>query len=135
MELAAPSRTRLDGSRSLPSSRDRLLFCVHRCPEPRGSPSIHSEATIIGARSTLSDGRRADRPALRHRLDSALAPTDACSTAIQNPTPTSTTTEQEVLAVADGRISDLKEGLPDNAGNNEASSRNITLDNVVGNYY
>jgi murein DD-endopeptidase MepM/ murein hydrolase activator NlpD len=40
----------------------------------------------------------------------------------------------EVLAVADGRISDLKDGLPDNAGNNEASSRNITLDNVVGNY-
>jgi murein DD-endopeptidase MepM/ murein hydrolase activator NlpD len=36
--------------------------------------------------------------------------------------------------VADGRISDLKEGFPDNAGNNEASSRSITLDNVVGNY-
>jgi hypothetical protein len=40
----------------------------------------------------------------------------------------------EVLAVADGRISDLREDLPDNAGSNEASSRNITLDNVVGNY-
>lgn len=40
----------------------------------------------------------------------------------------------EVLAVADGRISDLKDGLPENAGSNEASSRNITLDNVVGNY-
>jgi murein DD-endopeptidase MepM/ murein hydrolase activator NlpD len=40
----------------------------------------------------------------------------------------------EVLAVAAGRISDLKDGLPDNAGSNEASSRSITLDNVVGNY-
>ncbi len=40
----------------------------------------------------------------------------------------------EVLAVADGRISDLKDGLPENAGSNEASSRNITLENVVGNY-
>lgn len=40
----------------------------------------------------------------------------------------------EVLAVADGRISDLKDGLPDNAGSNEESSRTITLDNVVGNY-
>jgi murein DD-endopeptidase len=40
----------------------------------------------------------------------------------------------EVLAVADGRVSDLKDGLPENAGSNEASSRNITLDNVTGNY-
>jgi murein DD-endopeptidase MepM/ murein hydrolase activator NlpD len=40
----------------------------------------------------------------------------------------------DVLAVADGLISDLKDGFPDNAGNNEASSRSITLDNVVGNY-
>jgi hypothetical protein len=40
----------------------------------------------------------------------------------------------EVLAVADGRISDLKDGLPENAGSNEPGSRHITLDNVVGNY-
>ncbi len=40
----------------------------------------------------------------------------------------------EVLAVADGRISDLKDGLPDNAGQNEENTRNITLDNIVGNY-
>lgn len=40
----------------------------------------------------------------------------------------------EVLAVADGRVADLKGGFPDNAGSNEASSRDITLDNVVGNY-
>lgn len=40
----------------------------------------------------------------------------------------------EVLAVADGRISDLKDGLPENAGRNEPSTRDITLDNLVGNY-
>lgn len=40
----------------------------------------------------------------------------------------------EVLAVADGRVSDLKDGLPDNVGSSERSSRNITLDNVFGNY-
>jgi murein DD-endopeptidase len=40
----------------------------------------------------------------------------------------------EVLAVGDGRISDLKDGLPENAGSNEPSSRAITLDNIVGNY-
>ncbi len=36
--------------------------------------------------------------------------------------------------MADGRISDLKDGLPDNAGQNEENTRNITLDNIVGNY-
>jgi murein DD-endopeptidase len=40
----------------------------------------------------------------------------------------------EVLAVGDGRISDLKDGFPENTGSNEQSSRAITLDNVVGNY-
>jgi hypothetical protein len=40
----------------------------------------------------------------------------------------------EVLAVADGRVSDLKDGLPENIGSNDRSSRHITLDNVVGNY-
>ena len=40
----------------------------------------------------------------------------------------------DVLAVADGRVSDLKDGLPENVGSNEASTRNITLDNLVGNY-
>jgi len=40
----------------------------------------------------------------------------------------------EVLAVADGRVSDLKDGLPDNLGSTERSSRAITLENVDGNY-
>ena len=40
----------------------------------------------------------------------------------------------EVLAVADGRVSDLKDGLPDNTGTTERAARAITLDNVVGNY-
>lgn len=40
----------------------------------------------------------------------------------------------EVLAVADGRISDLKDGLAENTGQNEEGSRHITIDNVVGNY-
>jgi hypothetical protein len=40
----------------------------------------------------------------------------------------------EVLAVADGRVSDLKDGLPENAGSNEQNSRAITLDNIAGNY-
>ncbi|HXY52720.1 MAG TPA: M23 family metallopeptidase [Terriglobales bacterium] len=40
----------------------------------------------------------------------------------------------EVLAVADGRVSDLKDGLPDNVGSTERSARNITLDNVFGNF-
>jgi murein DD-endopeptidase len=40
----------------------------------------------------------------------------------------------EVLAVADGRISDLKDGLPDNIGSTERSARDITLENAFGNY-
>jgi hypothetical protein len=40
----------------------------------------------------------------------------------------------EVVAVADGRISDLKDGLPQNVGSNEPSSRAITLENIAGNY-
>ena len=40
----------------------------------------------------------------------------------------------EVLAVADATVCDLKDGLPENSGSNQAASRKITLDNVVGNY-
>jgi murein DD-endopeptidase len=40
----------------------------------------------------------------------------------------------EVLAVADGRVSDLKDGLPDKVGVTERKSRVITLDNIFGNY-
>ena len=40
----------------------------------------------------------------------------------------------EVLAVADGRISDAKDGIPENVGSTERSARAITLDNVLGNY-
>jgi murein DD-endopeptidase len=40
----------------------------------------------------------------------------------------------EVLAVADGRVSDLKDGLPENAGSNEQRAVNITLDTVTGNH-
>ena len=40
----------------------------------------------------------------------------------------------EVLAVADGHVADLKDGLPENEGTTERSARNITLDNVFGNY-
>jgi murein DD-endopeptidase MepM/ murein hydrolase activator NlpD len=36
--------------------------------------------------------------------------------------------------VGDGRISDLKDGLTENVGSTERSSRDITLDNVAGNY-
>jgi murein DD-endopeptidase len=39
----------------------------------------------------------------------------------------------EVLAVADGRVSSLTDGLAENAGNNPASERHVTLDNVTGN--
>ena len=40
----------------------------------------------------------------------------------------------EVLAVADGLVSDLKDGLPENSGSTERSSRTVTIDNAVGNY-
>jgi len=40
----------------------------------------------------------------------------------------------EVLAVADGRISGLRDGLPDNLGSTERAARDISLDNVFGNY-
>ncbi len=39
-----------------------------------------------------------------------------------------------VVAVADGRVSDLKDDLPENVGSNEPSTRTITLDNIAGNY-
>jgi hypothetical protein len=41
---------------------------------------------------------------------------------------------EKVLAVADGRISGLKDGLPEHAGLNEQSTREVTLDNIAGNY-
>ena len=39
----------------------------------------------------------------------------------------------EVLAVADGSISDAKDGMPENAGTTERSARVITIENVLGN--
>jgi murein DD-endopeptidase len=39
----------------------------------------------------------------------------------------------EVFAVANGRVAELKDGLPENVGSNEQSTPSITLDNVVGN--
>lgn len=39
----------------------------------------------------------------------------------------------DVLAVADARVSAIVDSLPDNLGNNPASSRTITLENVTGN--
>jgi len=39
-----------------------------------------------------------------------------------------------VVAVADGRISDLRDGLPENVGNSARRDRRVTLDNIVGNY-
>ena len=40
----------------------------------------------------------------------------------------------EVLAVADARVSDLEDRVPDNIGVTERKSRLITVDNAVGNY-
>jgi len=40
----------------------------------------------------------------------------------------------EVLAVADGQVSDMKDGLEENAGSTERRNRVVTLDNVLGNY-
>lgn len=40
----------------------------------------------------------------------------------------------EVLAVADGRVSDLRDGMPDNIGATERSSRVVTVDSAVGNH-
>jgi murein DD-endopeptidase len=40
----------------------------------------------------------------------------------------------DVLAVADGHVANMKDGLPDNVGSTERSARTITLDNVFGNY-
>ena len=40
----------------------------------------------------------------------------------------------EVLAVADGRVTSIKDGLAENSGATERSARSITLDNVFGNY-
>jgi hypothetical protein len=40
---------------------------------------------------------------------------------------------EEVLAVADGRVSGLRDGLPENAGNNPAAGRDVTLDTITGN--
>jgi murein DD-endopeptidase MepM/ murein hydrolase activator NlpD len=41
---------------------------------------------------------------------------------------------QEVLAVADSRVSDLRNNIPDNTGSNERTSRHISVDDAVGNY-
>ena len=40
----------------------------------------------------------------------------------------------QVLAVADARVCDVKDGLPENAGNNEQRAVPITLDTIAGNY-
>jgi murein DD-endopeptidase len=40
----------------------------------------------------------------------------------------------EVLAVADARVSDLRDSVPENVGATERSSRVVTVDSAVGNY-
>jgi hypothetical protein len=40
----------------------------------------------------------------------------------------------EVLAVADARVSELRDSVPDNGGTNERSNRHVTVDSAVGNY-
>jgi murein DD-endopeptidase len=40
----------------------------------------------------------------------------------------------EVLAVADARVSDLRDGVSDNVGATERSNRVVTVDSAVGNY-
>ena len=40
----------------------------------------------------------------------------------------------EVLAVANGRVSDVLDGLPENAGSNELTGRTVTLDTIAGNH-
>ena len=40
---------------------------------------------------------------------------------------------EAVLAVADARVSAVTDGLPENAGNNPASGRTVTLDSITGN--
>jgi murein DD-endopeptidase len=40
----------------------------------------------------------------------------------------------EVLAVADGRVSDLKDGFAENIGISDRNNRVVTLENIVGNY-
>jgi murein DD-endopeptidase MepM/ murein hydrolase activator NlpD len=39
-----------------------------------------------------------------------------------------------VLAVADGVVADIKDGLAENAGSNAPTDRSITLDSIAGNY-
>jgi murein DD-endopeptidase len=40
----------------------------------------------------------------------------------------------DVLAVADGQVSELKDGLPDNASSNQQHGATLTLDTVTGNH-
>ena len=40
----------------------------------------------------------------------------------------------ELLAVADGRVSNVKDGLPDNAGSNQDRAVPVTLETIAGNY-
>jgi hypothetical protein len=40
----------------------------------------------------------------------------------------------EALAVADARVSDVRNNVPENGGSNERSTRNVTVDSAVGNY-
>jgi hypothetical protein len=40
----------------------------------------------------------------------------------------------EVLAVADARVSDVRDNVPDNGGSNERKTRHVTVDSAVGNY-
>ncbi len=41
--------------------------------------------------------------------------------------------DAEVIAVADGVVTAVQDGQPDNEGNNPASSRTVTLDSITGN--
>jgi hypothetical protein len=40
----------------------------------------------------------------------------------------------EALAVADARVSDVRDNVPDNGGSNERNTRHVTVDSAVGNY-
>ncbi len=132
---AQPSRA-LWTAPPFPLSNSRRLCCARHSVEQAGSPLMPfptAAAPTIAARSTPSTAEFMMRSASQS-TGRASAPMGACSPGDSKSNANFYGYGAEVVAVADGRIADLKDNLPDNVGSNDRAKRVITLDNALGNF-
>jgi murein DD-endopeptidase len=152
----------LDGGTHMPAELRHRLYCsiagkdgatiektvtgpvvaVVQEPAPVLRAPVHGSSWVVGNGLSNADHRRSLVPvdgkvriAQRFAIDWVRLGPDG---RLFHGAPTSSANfygyGADVLAVAGGRVSDLNDGLPENVGSNEQSTRAITLDNIAGNY-